>query len=43
MQGNNNYVRDWYQFAEWAARWNSESVEKTLNQLDQCHWFRKGE
>lgn len=43
MQGNDNYVRDWYNFAEWAARWNSQSVESVLAQLEQCQWFKKGQ
>jgi hypothetical protein len=43
MQGNEHYVRDWYNFIEWAAKWNGTTTEKILKQIEQCHWFKKGD
>ena len=43
QQGNENYVCDWYAFVEYAANWNRETAEKTLEQLSKCRWFKKGD
>jgi len=43
QQGNENYVRDWYSFVEYASRWNRETIEQTLEQLNKCRWFKKGD
>ena len=43
MQDNENYIRDWYNFVEWAARWNNTSAERVLSQLNTCRWFKKGD
>jgi hypothetical protein len=43
QQGNENYVRDWYAFVEWAARLNRQSTEQVLAQLNTCRWFNKGD
>jgi hypothetical protein len=39
QQGNDNYVRDWAKFVEWAARWNSETTELMKLELEKCPWF----
>lgn len=43
QQGNENYIRDWYNFVEWSARWNNTSAEKMLTALQDCKWFKKGD
>ena len=43
MQGNENYIRDWYNFVEWAAHWNGTTVERTLEELSKYKWFKKGD
>lgn len=43
MQGNENYIRDWYTFAVWAAKWNNTTADQTLEQLSKCRWFIKGD
>jgi hypothetical protein len=41
MQGNENYVRDWQKFAEWAAEWNRTTTEKVMQELQKHYWFKK--
>ena len=43
QQGNDNYVRDWVRFVEWAASWNNTTSEEVLKQLEKCYWFKQGE
>lgn len=39
QQGNENYVRDWAAFVEWAANWNKTTGDEVMRQLQKCHWF----
>lgn len=43
QQGNDNYVRDWHNFVEWAAKWNNTTNEKILQDIEKCRWFKKGD
>jgi len=43
MQGNQNYVRDWANFVEWAAKWNNTTGDVIMRELQKYHWFEKGE
>ena len=43
MQGQENYVRDWYDFVEWAAKMNNTTGDAVMRILQTCHWFEKGE
>ena len=42
QQGNDDYIRDWARFVEWAASWNGSNSERILVSLEKCKWFRKG-
>ena len=43
MQGNQNYVRDWSNFVEWAAKWNNTTGDVIMRELQKYSWFEKGE
>lgn len=43
QQGNENYVRDWVNFVEWAAYWNKTTADAVMRELQRCHWFEKPE
>jgi hypothetical protein len=43
MQGNQNYVRDWSNFVEWAAKWNNTTGDVIMRELQKYFWFEKGE
>jgi hypothetical protein len=43
MQGNQNYIRDWANFVECAARWNNTTGDVIMRELQKYHWFEKGE
>ena len=40
QQGNENYVRDWAEFVEYAARWNQTTGDVIMRQLQRCYWFK---
>ena len=41
QQGNENYVRDWSKFVEWAAEWNRTTTENVMKELTKHYWFKK--
>jgi hypothetical protein len=43
MQGNQNYIHDWANFVECAARWNNTTGDVIMRELQKYHWFEKGE
>jgi hypothetical protein len=43
MQGNQNYIRDWANFVECAARWNNTTGDVIMRELQKYSWFEKGE
>jgi hypothetical protein len=43
MQGNQNYVRDWSNFVECAAKWNNTTGDVIMRELQKYSWFEKGE
>jgi hypothetical protein len=43
MQGNQNYVRDWSNFVEWAAKWNNTTGDVIMRELQKYSWFEKGD
>ena len=43
QQGNDNYIRDWYNFVEHAARWNNTSGDVIMKELQKYYWFKKGD
>ena len=38
-QGNENYVRDWAFFVEWAAIQNNTTTDIIMKDLQQYSWF----
>lgn len=40
QQGNENYVRDWADFVEYAAKWNKTSGDEIMRQLQKYYWFK---
>lgn len=43
MQGNNQYVRDWYNFVELAAKYNNTTCDNIMRELQKYYWFERGE
>lgn len=43
MQGNDQYVRDWYNFVEFAARQCNTTGDTVMRELQKYSWFRWGE
>ena len=43
MQGNENYIRDWANFVEQAARWNNTTKDVIMKELQKYYWFKKGD
>jgi hypothetical protein len=43
MQGNENYIRDWAKFVEWAAHWNSTTGDVVMRELQKHEWFKWGD
>lgn len=41
QQGNENYVRDWAKFVEWAATWNKTTGDIVMHELQKHYWFKK--
>ena len=42
MQGNDQYVRDWYNFVEFAARHCNTTGDNVMRELQKYYWFKKG-
>jgi hypothetical protein len=40
QQGNENYVRDWARFVEWAARQNNTTADNIMRELQKYSWFK---
>lgn len=43
LQGNENYIRDWANFVEWAAKLNNTTSDSIMRELQKCHWFKRPE
>jgi len=43
QQGQEDYIRDWYDFVEWAAEWNNTTGDQVMKILQTTHWFKKPE
>ena len=41
QQGNEHYVKDWFYFAQYAARINNTNTEIMLKTLEKYYWFKK--
>jgi hypothetical protein len=41
QQGNENYVRDWVNFVEWAAKWNQTTCDEIMKELQKHYWFKR--
>ena len=41
QQGNDHYVKDWFYFAQYAARINNTTTDVILNDLQKYQWFKK--
>jgi chitodextrinase len=40
QQGNENYVRDWARFVEWAAYHNNTTSDSVMCDLQKYPWFK---
>jgi hypothetical protein len=40
QQGDDHYVKNWYHFVEYAAKWNKTSIEVMRDILLKCSWFK---
>jgi gamma-glutamyl:cysteine ligase YbdK (ATP-grasp superfamily) len=43
LQGNENYIRDWANFVEWAAKLNNTTSDSIMRELQKCYWFKRPE
>lgn len=43
QQGNENYIRDWYAFVEFAARQYSTTGDVVMRELQKYYWFKRGD
>lgn len=43
LQGNDNYVRDWAKFVEWASSMNNTPADIIMQELQKCYWFKRPE
>jgi hypothetical protein len=43
LQGNENYVRDWAKFVEWAAQWHKTTGDEVMRVLQKTYWFKWGD
>jgi hypothetical protein len=43
IQGNQNYIRDWYYFVEFAAKQCGTSGDNIMRELQKYSWFEWGE
>ena len=41
LQGNENYVREWANFVDWAARFNGTTFDIVFQELQKCNWFER--
>jgi hypothetical protein len=41
QQGQDDYVRDWLRFVEWAAQWNKTTNQNIIDQLQKQNWFKR--
>jgi hypothetical protein len=42
-QGNDQYVRDWYNFVEFAAKQCNTTGDVVMRELQKHSWFERGE
>lgn len=42
-QGQEDYIRDWSYFVEWAAKWNETTADRVMQILQTTYWFKKPE
>jgi hypothetical protein len=40
QQGNENYVRDWAKFVEWASQQNNTTADNIMRELQKYSWFK---
>ena len=40
-QGQDDPVRDWSHFVEWAAKWNNTTGDQIMKVLQTTYWFDK--
>lgn len=43
QQGQDDYVRDWYAFVEFAARQCNTTGDIVMRELQKYYWFKKGD
>jgi hypothetical protein len=43
QQDQENYVRDWCDFVEWAAKWNRTTGDQVMKILQTTYWFERPE
>ena len=43
MQGQEDYVRDWVHFVEWAARMNNTTGDVVMKVLQTTYWFKQSD
>lgn len=41
QQGQEDYVRNWASFVEWAAKLNNTTGDVVMRELQKCHWFQR--
>jgi len=41
QQGNENYIRDWANFVECAAKWNQTTSDNIMRELQKYYWFKR--
>ena len=42
-QGQEDYVRDWCKFVEFAARQCNTTSDQVMKELQKYYWFRRGD
>ena len=42
MQDQEDYIRDWYKFVEFAARHCNTTGDVVMRELQKYYWFHKG-
>ena len=40
QQGKEDYIRDWYDFVDFAARWNNTTGDQIMKILQTTYWFK---
>jgi hypothetical protein len=43
QQGQEDYIRDWCDFVEWAAKWNQTTGDHVMRILQTTYWFKQPE